>query len=136
VGAAGYSVSSVPVPIIVGGALASAGCAVAFLPLFRETRTGITEAFGGTHRRELPMFGASFMGLLGGLGGYAGAIQFLSRIGSTNPVVAGIKTPFALFGALMGGQLSYHLAPNMYDGSRTLSLLLAFTADGLMADIL
>lgn len=51
--------------------------------------------------------------------------------------MAGIKTPFALFGALRGvsGQLSYHLTPNMYDGCRTLSLLLAFADDGFMADI-
>lgn len=49
-------------------------------------------------------------------------------------MLAGIKTPFALFGALMGGNLSYYTAPLLFDGSKTLSQLLAFTFDGLVAD--
>ncbi len=51
-------------------------------------------------------------------GGFFGTTAYISRIGRQNPVLAGFKTPWGVFGALLGGQLSYHLGPAMVDGMR------------------
>ena len=51
------------------------------------------------------------------------------------PTVSSTEVQVMPAACIRGGQQRYHLAPNMYGGSRTLSLLLAFTAGGLMADI-
>ena len=136
-GSSAASASSAPSHgvLTVGGSVFVTGCAVAFGP-FPETRLGLREALSGEHRTEFSPLWSYAAGFFGGLAGYSGTVAYVSRIGSTNPVLAGIKTPFALFGALMGGNLSYYTAPLLFDGSKSLSQLLSFTFDGLMADTL
>lgn len=48
--------------------------------------------------------------------------------------MAGLKTPYALFGAMLGGQLSFHLGPALVDAARCSAQVIAFTVDGLIAD--
>jgi hypothetical protein len=84
--------------------LAGSGAVVlaGFLLPWKETRRGISEALSGNQRSEVSWLWSSGLGLAGGVAGYSGTLAFVSRIGSTNPLLAGIKVPFALFGALMG----------------------------------
>eukprot|EP00291_Cryptomonas_curvata_P017193 CAMPEP_0172156296 /NCGR_PEP_ID=MMETSP1050-20130122/3117_1 /TAXON_ID=233186 /ORGANISM="Cryptomonas curvata, Strain CCAP979/52" /LENGTH=249 /DNA_ID=CAMNT_0012825319 /DNA_START=262 /DNA_END=1008 /DNA_ORIENTATION=+ len=89
------------------------------------------------HREETVDFSWGWgliFGTFGFFGAYGGSSTFLTRIGGTNPVLAGFKTPFALFGAVLGGRLCYDLTPLMFDATGIISRFATFTADGLVAD--
>lgn len=75
------------------------GMLIAVLPVFPETKKGFVEAMDAKHREEAIDSGWGWIfGTFGFFGAYGGTSTFLTRIGGTNPVLAGFKTPFALFG--------------------------------------
>jgi hypothetical protein len=115
--------------------ITGSGMLIAVLPVFPETKKGFVEAMDAKHREEaLDSRWGFIFGAFGFFGAYGGTSTFLTRIGATNPVLAGFKTPFALFGAVLGGRLCYGLAPHMFDASGIISRFVTFTADGLIAD--
>ena len=78
--------------------LAGSGAVVlaGFLLPFEETRLGISQALSGNQRSEVSSLWSYGLGFLGGVTGFSGTSAFVSRIGRTNPLLAGIKVPFAL----------------------------------------
>ena len=106
------------------------------LPIFPETKKGLKEAL----RRDLydddPLGWNLAMGAFGFFGGFQGASAFISRIGSRHPVLAGFKTPWAMFGALLGGRLCYELTPLLLDASGVITRVVGYMSDGLIADTL
>jgi hypothetical protein len=127
--------ASMPESLHLALKIAGSGLVIAVLPVLPETKKGFVEAMDAQHREEAinSRWGWAF-GALGFFGAYGGTSTFLTRIGGTNPVLAGFKTPFALFGAFLGGRLCYDLAPHMYDATGIISRFVTFTADGLIAD--
>lgn len=81
-----------------------------------------------------PVWGA-VLGPLGGIAAFMGSTANIVKIGSNYPILAGLKTPISLTGGIIGSYLCFYLAPVMMDGARALSLAIAFTADGLVADL-
>ena len=114
----------------------ASGLVIASLPILPETKRGFKEALNPERREATTSaFWGWIFGGLGFMGAYGGTSGYLTRIGQTNPVFAGFKTPFAIFGALLGGKLCKELAPLLFDASGIISRLASYTADGLVADV-
>jgi hypothetical protein len=127
--------SSLPESVRWALGIGASGFVVAMLPILPETKRGFREALNPNRRDATisPVWGWIFGGF-GFMGAYGGTTSYLTRIGQANPVLAGFKTPFALFGAILGGKLCNDLAPLLFDASGIISRLTSYTADGFIAD--
>ena len=109
------------------------GVAAYLLPL-PETKKGFSAALSGRGREPVGWLYTYACGAAGSVAGFFGTTAYISSAASRSPLMAGLKTPYALFGAFLGGQLSFHLGPAIVDISRSSAQVVAFTADGFIAD--
>ena len=109
------------------------GVAAYLLPL-PETKKGFSAALSGRGREPVGLLYTYACGAAGSVAGFFGTTAYISSAASRSPLMAGLKTPYALFGAFLGGQLSFHLGPAIVDISRSSAQVVAFTADGFIAD--
>ena len=113
---------------------------IALLPGLGETRRGLRLGLSypannvqvaGSDAWQLGIGG---VGLMGGFGAASGYItKHAARLG---PVFSAFRAPWACFGAVLGSQLCYQLAPTMMEHSLIISKTAAFVVDGLEADVL
>ena len=130
-----FRISSLPESLRWAFGIGTSALLVAGLPILPETKRGFKEALDPKRRETTvsPIWGW-ILGSFGFLGAYGGTNGYLTRIGKTNPVIAGFKTPFALFGAVLGGKLCNELSPILFDASGIISRLASYTVDGMIAD--
>mmetsp|Transcript_9660 Transcript_9660/g.19350 ORF Transcript_9660/g.19350 Transcript_9660/m.19350 type:complete len:398 (+) Transcript_9660:117-1310(+) len=118
----------------IGLGTATAVVAVAVLPPFKGTREGFNAAVSGPRQPCNPLWSWLF-GAIGGYAAFQGTIANITKIGRDYPVLAGLRTPWALCGGVMGSSLCYHLTPVIMESTTKFSHIIAFTLDGLVADI-
>ena len=113
---------------------------IAVLPGLDETRRAFSFGLSyPTDVAQLPgmqawQVGIGGVGLVGGFGAASGYIaKHAERLG---PVFSAFRAPWACFGAVLGAQLCYELAPHMMGHSLKLAKTAAFVLDGLEADLL
>ena len=130
-----FRISSLPESLRWAFGIGTSALLVAGLPILPETKRGFKEALDPKRRETTvsPIWGW-ILGSFGFLGAYGGTNGYLTRIGKTNPVISGFKTPFALFGAVLGGKLCNELSPILFDASGIISRLASYTVDGMIAD--